>query len=739
MLRFVAPAGSPLSVKQILSAARAGISLRSRRQEFLQTLARHLGVKHTLEMSSGRGGLWLALEALHRLRPDRDVVAIPAYTCFSVPAAIIRAGLKIHPVDINPRTLDFDPTAMAALPCRRLLAIIPCNLFGFPNDISVVRNAALQTGAYVVDDAAQGLGSKDEGQCVGTRGNVGIYSLGRGKSLGSVGGGLLVTDSDEIAVAAKTVWASTGDTDETGGAALLLKMLIYSVLLHPRVFWIPNSLPFLKLGTTEFEPSFRIGKMHWLSAALLEKQLVELDGVNQVRRANAKAIADGLSRNVDFEVLAPGIGKEATFVRQPILAADRTTRDRAVAGLRAAGIGASAFYPTAICDIPGIEKHLSGPNLHCAQAEQLSEQLFTVPVHPFVRSKDIARMVDVLTGLRQNSPRGIAAVTPANDSTRSKHTASVQAAAGARSEPRVSVVIPTFNSADMIGEAIASVLAQTYIDFEILIVDDGSTDRTEDVVRQFGDRVRYFKQENQGVSSARNAGIERSRGRYIAFLDSDDLWRPEKLAEEIPLLEADSELGLVYCDWTVVSGETVVQKSYHEELRPAKGYVFDELVQRGFILTSGVVVRRECLDDVGRFDKSLRVAEDYDLWLRISYRWKVELVDKRLFTKRKWDGSLSCRLAETAANRIVLFHRILSELCDMTAHRRRFIRQQLSFSYWDVGYDHFDRLALAEARKNFRSSLAYDWTNIKALGYLSASCLPISVVRAMRTLKRAHA
>jgi perosamine synthetase len=735
MFRFVAPAGAPLTIQQLLASVRAGVHPKDDALEHCQAGFRCLDMKHMLGVSSGRGTLWLALEALHRLRPDRDIVAIPAYTCFSVPAAVIRAGLKIHPVDVDPRTLDFDDAGIGALPARRLLAIVPCNLFGFPNDISVVRNAASRLGAYVLDDAAQALGSTDGDQPVGTRGDVGIYSLGRGKSLGSVGGGLLVTDSDEIAGAAKAVWASTGDTDEISGAALLLKMLAYSVLLHPRVFWVPNSLPFLKLGITEFEPSFRICKMHSISWALLEKQLVELDGLNQVRRANARAIAGGLAGHGDFEVLTPGVGKEATFVRLPILAADRRTRDRAVAGLRGAGIGASAFYPTAVCDIPGIERHLSGANLHCARAEQLSEQLFTVPVHPFVRPKDLARTVDVLTGLRRESRRGITAVAPAKDSTGDE----AQAAAVARSQPRVSVVIPTFNSADTLGEAVASVLAQTYTDFEILVVDDGSTDRTEDVVRRFGDRVRYFKQENQGVSSARNAGIERSRGLYIAFLDSDDLWRSEKLAEEVALLEADPELGLVYCDWAVVSGETVVQKSYHQGLRPARGYVFNELVQRGFILTSGVVVRRECLDDVGRFDKSLRVAEDYDLWLRISYRWKVELVDKRLFTKRKWDGSLSCRLAETATNRVLLFQRILSELPDLTAHRRRLVRQQVSLSYWDVGYDHFDRLSFAEARKNFRSSLTYDWTNVKALGYLSASCLPISVVRAMRTLKRAHA
>jgi perosamine synthetase len=742
MFRFVPPAGSPLRIKQVLDCVRAALPPSGHAEEHLRTIAGRLRVKHVFGMSSGRGALWLALRSLYRLRPDRDVVAVPAYTCFSVPAAIVRAGLKIYPVEVDPRTLDFDPASIAALPEKRLLCIIPCNLFGFPNDISVVRKAAVQRGGYVVDDAAQALGSTRHGQRVGARGDVGIYSLGRGKSVGSLGGGLLVTDSDEIAAAIRSESAALVDAGATNGGALLLKMFAYSLLLNPRLFWIPNSLPFLKLGATEFEPSFPAGGMHPLSSALLGPLLDELDEINRVRRENAKAMTDGMCGSSIFAFPTAGAGSRPTFVRLPVFTRDQATRDRAVALLRDAGIGATAFYPSAICDIPGIDKHMSERNLHCTQAEQLSERLFTLPAHPFVQARDIERILEILNSLQGKHRFGMT-VGASPDELKPDLTIASPCAdkksAGSGSGPRVSVIIPTYNAAEMVGEAIESVLAQTYSDFEIVVIDDGSTDHTEGTVRRFGDRVRYFKQENRGVSAARNAGIERSLGQYIAFLDSDDLWWPEKLAEEIPLFDADPKLGLVYCDWAVASGESVLQSSYHKDLRPARGYVFDELVQRGFILTSGVVVRRECLSDVGNFDKSLSVAEDYDLWLRISYRWKVGLVDKCLFTKRRWNGSLSSRLTETAANRIVLFRRILSNLPDLTPPRRRLVRHQVSLSYWDLGYDHFDRLSFPEARKNFRSSLLYDWTNVKALGYLTASCLPISLVRAVRTVKRAHA
>lgn len=306
------------------------------------------------------------------------------------------------------------------------------------------------------------------------------------------------------------------------------------------------------------------------------------------------------------------------------------------------------------------------------------------------------------------------------------------------SVPRVSVVIPTYNAAAMVEEAIRSVLAQTYGDLEIIVIDDGSTDNTEEVMRRFGEQVRYFKQENQGVSAARNFGIKQARGEYIAFLDSDDLWLPEKLAEEVPWLERDPQLGLVYCDWAVISGQEVLHASYLESLPGSSGYVFDELVQSGFILTSGVVVRRACLDDVGDFDKSLAIAQDYDLWLRISYTWKVQLVAKGLFTKRNLDGSLSSNLSKTALERIALYEKTLRTLPGMKARSRRLLRQQLALNHWDVGYERFDGLRFQEARKSFLASLLHDWKNVKSLAYLAATFLPVSLVRAARAKKRVN-
>jgi glycosyltransferase involved in cell wall biosynthesis len=253
----------------------------------------------------------------------------------------------------------------------------------------------------------------------------------------------------------------------------------------------------------------------------------------------------------------------------------------------------------------------------------------------------------------------------------------------------------------------------------------------------FGDRIFYVKQDNKGAGAARNHGIKKSRGEYVAFLDADDLWLPGKLAEQIPRLDRDPEIGLVYSDWMVVPEQGEVEPSGLRTRPAASGYVFDDLVQCGFILTSGTVIRRSCLADVGYFDETLSIAQDYDLWLRICYRWKVALVNKPLVIKRNRDGNLSSNLPKTGAERILLFEKALKEFSDMAPRSRRLVRRQLALNYWDMGYHYFERMSLKEARKNFMSSWSHDWTNGRALRYLAASYLPAPLVRVARTTKRA--
>ena len=183
--------------------------------------------------------------------------------------------------------------------------------------------------------------------------------------------------------------------------------------------------------------------------------------------------------------------------------------------------------------------------------------------------------------------------------------------------PPVSVIIPTYNQARFVAETVESALAQTYPNVEVIVVDDGSTDGTQTVLATYLEKIHYIRQENRGLSGARNTGFLSSHGDYLLFLDSDDLIPPDKLALHVPLLEAEPGFGLVYSAWQQINedGTRVLG-----EVRPNKqGQLLKELLRRSFFFfASAAVVRRECLEKVGLFDESLPWGEDADMWLRMA-------------------------------------------------------------------------------------------------------------------------
>ena len=198
--------------------------------------------------------------------------------------------------------------------------------------------------------------------------------------------------------------------------------------------------------------------------------------------------------------------------------------------------------------------------------------------------------------------------------------------------PRVSVIIPTFNRVGLLVEAVDSVLAQTFKDFELLVVDDGSTDGTQERLQPYGRRVTCVHQPNQGVSAARNTGVARSSGDLIALLDSDDLWRPAKLARQVAFFENHPDAQICQTEeiW-IRRGQRVNPKKHH---RKPSGWIFEPSLARCLVSPSAVMMRRGLLEAVGGFDESLPACEDYDLWLRVSRHCPVQLIDAPLVIKR---------------------------------------------------------------------------------------------------------
>ncbi len=396
MLRFVPPAGVPLRTKQIFTALRSTLLSHKGKNEYFTGVNSRLKVRYVFGTCSGRAALWIVLKALQRLRPERNIVALPAYTCFSVPASIVRAGLKLQPVDIDAHTLDFKMSELQALADKRLLCVITSNLFGFPNDLLRIQQIAQSKGAFVVDDAAQAFGATRDGRFAGTLGDIGIYSLARGKAVTALEGGLIVTNSDQMAQAITEQIAILRAPRAGHTAKLLFETLVYSALLNPNLYWIPNSLPFLKLGVTEFNPEFATEELHPFCAALFDSALADSAEMSQIRQTNASVITSALCGTRYFEFPMPAPDSRPSFVRLPVIACDEEVRERAVNRLRKAGIGASPFYPSAICDIPGLDEHMSVSDFHRKQAELLSTRLFTLPVHPLLTSEDRSRIIDLL-------------------------------------------------------------------------------------------------------------------------------------------------------------------------------------------------------------------------------------------------------------------------------------------------------------------------------------------------------
>lgn len=206
--------------------------------------------------------------------------------------------------------------------------------------------------------------------------------------------------------------------------------------------------------------------------------------------------------------------------------------------------------------------------------------------------------------------------------------------------PLVSVIIPNFNYARFLSEAITSVLKQTYPLIEILVVDDGSTDTSREVLRKFGPQIQVFYQQRKGVSCARNLGIVRAKGNAIAFLDSDDRWEPNKVARQIQMLESH-QLGMVYCQLKRIN-----QAGMPIGLAPlgAQGRVLMDIVRlRGpGIPASGssALIRRECFDKVGLFDPRLSTSADWDMWRRIACHFAVGHVPEALVEYRVHTSSM---------------------------------------------------------------------------------------------------
>lgn len=247
------------------------------------------------------------------------------------------------------------------------------------------------------------------------------------------------------------------------------------------------------------------------------------------------------------------------------------------------------------------------------------------------------------------------------------------------SAPLVSVVIPAYNCAGYIAQAVQSVFAQSFTDFEVIIVNDGSPDTAELEValRSFESRICYLKQASKGPAAARNTGIRHAQGKYVAFLDGDDYWSAEHLAKQIALLEHQPGVELAYCDCLLIKDEKIYTRAF--ELQPqAKHVSFESLLtEDSAISTSSTVVSRAAIGDAGLFDENFIRCEDFDMWLRMAYRG-VRMVyhpDAEVFHRMNSAGLSANRMA-MIRDLIRVYDKSVAAM-DLSVKQRQVIREMV--------------------------------------------------------------
>lgn len=302
----------------------------------------------------------------------------------------------------------------------------------------------------------------------------------------------------------------------------------------------------------------------------------------------------------------------------------------------------------------------------------------------------------------------------------------------------VSIVIPTYNTAEYISQTLDSIFEQTYKDYETIVVDDGSTDNTRDVLDPYMDQIHYIYQENRGRSEARNTGIKAALGKYVAFLDSDDLWPPGKLERQIEILEGDGDIDFLFGDkqrfsndGSIIIGSMFREKGYGESFFGDSVYVRDpykKLLDEPYIPTGTVIMKKEFFEKTGLFDRNI-YAEDWEFWLRVALFGKMAYAEELWELERDRPGSGSKNLKAVYTSNIMTLEKHEREYGPLLQELGVDINSKLQLAYKNFGYFLLKSEKIL-AREYFKKSMSRKF-DVRALSYLIFSFLPSFAIQAV--------
>lgn len=386
--RMLPPGGSPLPFAALLRGLAAAPHAEQAEEAFAARLRHVFGMERAFFASSGRAALSLLFTALRRLNPERDEVLIPAYVSFSVPSAVVNAGCRVVLYDVDPETLSPEYTSLAGAFSERTLALVACHQFGLPFGLEAAAELCRRDNITLVDDAAQVMGGRVKGRPAGCLGDVGLFSLSRGKPMTAVDGGILLTSRPDIAAALDAAVKTM--PRRRFSLSLAVKALALMLLRRPELYRLPASLPWLKLGASIFEPDFSVDSLSAFQAGMALAVLDELEGINAERRRKAAFYRQGLASLEQVRSVPEQPGVEAVYLRYPVLPAngDPLLTQGLLQNGRARELGISPGFPLSLDAVPGLRPHLVRPEQRFPGARLLAESLVTLPTHDCVRASD---------------------------------------------------------------------------------------------------------------------------------------------------------------------------------------------------------------------------------------------------------------------------------------------------------------------------------------------------------------
>jgi perosamine synthetase len=385
--RTLPPAAAPLKMTDIVNGLRGLLKPEQCSQDVKKELKEYFSVKHVFLVSSGKAALTMILLALKALSPGRRRVVIPAYTCFSVPSAVVKAGLDVALCDVDPTRFDYDYRSLPDVVDKDTLCVISGNLFGIPSDVEKVVEICRGKGASVVEDAAQAMGCTYNERLIGTVADAGFYSLGRGKNITCGSGGIIVTNSDSIAAALDRIYGQIEEPGLLENIAEFVKAVVLALFIRPSLYWLPAGLPFLKLGETVFYRDFPVKRLSGMKAGMLRNWRNRLEEYNRTRTQNAGYYCTSLETcGVTQTESQQRMTAAKASLRFPVLADNRKTRDKIITCQPGRRLGISRMYPAPINMIDEIKGSFVGMTYPAAAA--MADCLFTVPIHPLLNKKD---------------------------------------------------------------------------------------------------------------------------------------------------------------------------------------------------------------------------------------------------------------------------------------------------------------------------------------------------------------